>query len=1069
MKRSLLLSLLVVLAMLQQAAAQGRTVTGIATDQQTGQGLPGVAVLVQGTTVGTTTDTDGAYSINVPEGANTLEFRFIGYTTVTRPIGNAATINVAMRPDTRQLEEVVVTAIGIERERKALGYSTQQVGAAEIARTTNPNVVNALNGKVAGVNVISSSGAPGAGARINIRGSTSIIGTNQPLFVIDGVPIDNSSSFSGNPDAETAGAGQANNNLLGGVAISNRAVDINPDDIESINVLKGGAATALYGIRAGNGAIIITTKKGQQGKAVVSYSTSFTLDRVNKLPELQDRFAQGTGGVFTGTIPDFESALSWGPLLDTMRFNGQPYRYDPNGFLVSQNDPTATEQRAIAYDNLENFFQTGQTWNNTLSLSGGTDKADYYVSLAHSTQSGVVPKSGFDRTSIRITGQTQLNEKLSTFGSANYIRSGGQRIQQGSNISGVMLGLLRTPRSFDLTNGIEDDPAGNPASYVFENGTQRTYREGAGYDNPFWTVNRNPFEDDVNRLIGYVGGDYKFTNWLSSTLRIGTDFYTDRRTGGLDIFSRASPPGQVFEEQLFKRDFNTDLFFTFNRDLAENFSVRLTLGHNYFLSRFQRLYTQGNTLATPTFFDLSNTASTISREDQVNIERVAAYADASVSFREMVFLNLTGRNEWSSTLPEDNNSFFYPAVSLGFVFTEALGMSENRSLPFGKLRASYAVVGNDAPAYVLTTPFIRPAWLDGWTSGISFPFRGVPGYVISTQLGNPDIKAEKNKSFETGVELRFLENRLGLDVTYYRNVSEDQIIPVSYSAASGFLTRILNAGEIENKGIEVVLNGTPVQAGEFSWEALVNFTRNRSEVVALEEGVESIILNGFTRPTSRAVVGQPYGVLYGGRWARDAQGRIIIGNDGFPMVASEEGVIGDPNPDWTAGITNTFTFKGLSLSALFDIREGGDIWNGTEGVMTFFGTSKRTENRGETHVFEGVREDGTPNTQEVVLDEAWYTANGGGFGEVDEEYVEDASWVRLRELTLGYNLPKTWLTGMWVSEAYIALTARNLWLNTDYTGIDPETNLTGASNGFGIEYFGMPNTRSYGVSLRVTF
>ncbi|MFD2248217.1 SusC/RagA family TonB-linked outer membrane protein [Pontibacter ruber] len=1063
MKRLLLLNFILVFVLLQQAMAQGRTVTGTVTDAATGEGLPGVAVLVQGTTVGTTTGADGAYTINVPEGSNTLSFRFIGYTTVTRNIDNASTIDVTMNVDTRQLEEVVVTAIGIEREQKALGYSVQQVGAEQIEKSTTPNLVNALNGKVAGVNIISASGAPGAPAKINIRGNTSIIGSNTPLFVIDGVPIDNSSSFTGNPD------NGANNNLLGGVAVSNRAVDINPDDVESVSVLKGPAATALYGIRAGNGAIVITTKKGQKGKAVINYSTSYTLDRVNQLPELQRRYGQGSGGEFTGTFPGFNSVLSWGPLLDTMRFDGQPYLYDVNGFLVSQNDPTATEKRAIAYDNLDNFFETGHTWNNTLNLSGGTDKADYYVSLSHSTQNGVVPKSEFDRTSIRITGSTQLSEKLSTFGSANYIKSGGKRLQQGSNVSGVMLGLLRAPISFDLTNGIDDDPADNPASYVLPDGRQRTYREGAGYDNPFWSINRNPFEDDVNRLIGYIGGEYKFTDWFSSTLRVGTDFYNDRRTGGLDIFSRAAPAGQTFEEQIFNRDFNTDLLLTFNRDFSEDLNTRLILGHNYFLSRFQRLFSQGSTLANPTFFDLSNAASIIARENQRDIERVAAYADATISYKETYFLNLTGRNEWSSTLPSSDNSFFYPAVSFGFVFTEPLGLADGTTLPFGKFRISYAVAGNDAPAYSLTTPYVRPAWGDGWTAGISFPFRGVPGYAIATQLGNPDLKAEKNKSFETGLDLRFFENRLGLDFTYYRNVSEDQIIPVAFSATSGFLTKVLNAGEIENKGVEVVLRGTPVQTDNFNWDAIVNFTRNRSEVVELIEGVESITLNGFTRPTSRAVVGEPYGVLYGGKWARNEQGQILIGEDGFPFPADEEGIIGDPNPDWTAGITNTLSYKGINLSFLFDIRKGGDIWNGTEGIMRFFGTSKATENRGELFVFEGVKEDGTPNTQQVVLDESWYTGQGGGFGVVDEQFVEEASWVRLRELTLGYNLPSGWLEGSPISAVNVAFTGRNLWLDTDYSGIDPETNLTGASNGFGLEYFNMPNTRSYGLSLRVTF
>ncbi|RIJ42995.1 SusC/RagA family TonB-linked outer membrane protein [Pontibacter oryzae] len=1062
MKKVLLLSLILAFLIPVLSYAQGaRTITGKVTDQASGQALPGVAVLAKGTSVGTATDVQGNYSINVPDGSNTLVFRYVGYSDVERAIGNATTINVSMGVDTKQLSEVVVTAIGIERETKALGYSVQEVGAESLERSTQPSLANALNGKVAGVNITSASGSPGAGSRIIIRGATSVSGDNQPLFVVDGVPIDNSTTSAGNPNDGT-------NTVLSGVANSNRAVDINPEDIESVTVLKGPAATALYGIRAGSGAIVITTKKGTKGAAVVNYSTSFTLDYVNKLPELQQRYSQGSGGEFLGTFGGFNSTLSWGAPLDQLRFDGQPYRYDPNGFLVPVGSPTATDQRAIAYDNLDNFFETGTTWTNSLSISGGTEKTDYYVSLGRTDQEGVVPNSDFTRTSVRINGSTQLSEKLNTFGSANYIKSGGSRIQQGSNTSGVMLGLLRAPITFDLSGGFGEDGEDNPGAYVFPDGTQRTYREGAGYDNPFWTVNRNPYNDEVNRLIGYVGAKYDFTDWINATFRLGTDWYSDRRTNGFDIQSRTAPAGRVAEDQVFNRDLNTDFLVNINRELTTDFSARLILGHNYYSSNYQRLYTQGDGLAVPTFFDLGNAASITTVESTTKIERAAVFGDLSLSYKDYLFLGFTGRNEWSSTLPSNDQSFFYPSVNLGFVFTQALDIGGD-VLDFGKVRASYAVVGKDAPAYSLTTPFTFSTWGDGWTTGISFPFTGVAGFNQLTQLGNAGIKPEKNKSIEAGIDLRFFNNRLGLDATWYKNNSEDQIIPVSVSSASGFLSAILNAGEIENRGIEAILRGTPVQTNDFSWDVIVNFTRNQSEVISLYPGVETITLNGFTSPSSRAVVGEPYGVLFGGRFARNDQGQMLIGDDGFPFPADEDGIIGDPNPDWTAGITNTLTWKGLSLSALLDIRKGGDIWNGTVGVMTFFGTAKRTENRGETKVFEGVRLDGTPNTQEVVLDEEWYQANGGGFGAIEEQFVEDGSWVRLRELTLSYRLPSSLLEDTPVKSASIAFNARNLWLNTDYSGIDPENNLTGQGNALGLDYFSMPNTEGYGLTLRVSF
>ncbi|MHA6247006.1 SusC/RagA family TonB-linked outer membrane protein [Pontibacter sp. CAU 1760] len=1062
MKKMLLLSLLLVFLMPTMGFAQAtKTVTGKVVTAADAMPLPGVSVIVKGTTTGVTTDVDGNFSINVPAGNDVLVFRFVGYRPMERSIGNQSVINVAMQEDTRRLEEVVVTAIGIERETKALGYSVQEISTDQIARSTQPSIANAINGKVAGVNITSASGAPGAGSRIVIRGATSVLGNNQPLFVVDGVPIDNSTVAAGNPN-------DGANAVLSGVSNSNRAVDINPEDIESVTVLKGPAATALYGIRAGSGAIVITTKKGTKGRAVINYSTSFTLDYVNKLPEIQQSFSQGTGGVFTGTTRFFSSTQSWGAPLDQLRFNNQPYRYDPNGFLVPVGSPGATDQRAIAYDNLDNFFETGTTWTNTLSISGGTEKADYYVSLGRTEQEGVVPNSDFERNSVRINGSVQLTPKFNTFGSANYIKSGGNRIQQGSNTSGVMLGLLRAPVTFDLSGGFGEDGDDSPGAYVFPDGTQRTYREGAGYDNPFWTVNRNPFSDDVNRLIGYVGAKYDFTDWANATFRLGTDWYSDRRTGGFDIQSRTAPAGRVYEDQVFNRDLNTDLLFNFNRELTTDISARLILGHNYYSSNFQRLYVQGDGLSVPTFFDLSNSSSVITSETTTRIERAAVFADLSLDYKDFLFLGFTGRNEWSSTLPSDNQSFFYPSVNLGFVFTQAFDVGGN-ALEFGKIRASYAVVGKDAPAYALTTPFTFSTWGDGWTNGITFPFTGVSGFNQLTQLGNPGIRPEKNKSIEAGVDLRFFDNRLGLDATYYKNNSEDQIIPVSISSASGFLSAILNAGEIENRGIEAILRGTPIQAVDYSWDVIVNFTRNQSEVVSLYPGVETVTLNGFTSPSSRAVVGEPYGVLFGGRFARNDAGELLIGDDGFPFPADEDGIIGDPNPDWTAGITNTFTWKGLSLSALLDIRKGGDIWNGTVGVMTYFGTAARTANRGETQVFDGVRLDGTRNTQEVVLDQGWYQANGGGFGAIEEQFVEDGSWVRLRELTLSYNLPATLLSNTPVKAASVAFNARNLWLNTDYSGIDPENNLTGTGNALGLDYFSMPNTEGYGLTLRVTF
>jgi TonB-linked SusC/RagA family outer membrane protein len=1062
-KFTLFLALMIFIGM-QVVQAQSRTITGTVTNAEDGSTIPGVSVVVKGTTFGTTSDLQGRYSLNVPADAQVLQFSFVGMKTIEVAIGVENVINVSMEPEATAIEGVVVTAIGVRREAKALGYAVQSVESEAISRSGNINPVNSLSGKVAGVQITNSSGAAGAASYMTIRGNASITGNNQPLFVVDGVPIDNSQLTGGDPRA-------GSNNLLYGVALSNRIVDINPDDIESVNILKGGAATALYGLRAANGAVIITTKKGSTlsgQRTTVAFSSSVSFDQVSQTPKMQDKYGQGTFG-------DFEvTTLNWGPRLDTMRFDGATDNlYYPNGNIVSQSDPNAKQDLMVGpYDNVGNFFQTGVTYNNSLSVAGGMGGTTYYFSVGNSSSEGIVPNNTFNRTNVTLSGESKLSDRFTTEARLSYTNSGGVRIQQGSNTSGVMLAMMRMPANFDITGGV-DDPVDNEASYLLPDGSQRNAYNGGGYDNPFWTVNQAQFEDNVNRLTGNASIRFNATDWLDVTYRIGTDFYSDRRNQFFARGSRTAPNGRVFEEQHFLRDFNSDLIFNVNTNITDDITFTGLFGQNMYQTSWQRLFTQGDNLTVPDFYNLSNASSIYADETKQKKRTAALYADLGFAYKSMIFMNFTGRNEWSTTLPESENSFFFPSVSGSFVFTELPGLVDNPILPFGKFRLSYAEIANDAFVYGTSPVFASASWGDGWTNGISFPGWGTAGFSMGATLANPELKPEKLKSFEIGFDLRFLNNRLGLDFTYYNNENEDLILSVPIATSSGYYFANQNAASMVNKGIELTLNATPVKTADFAWDLNVNFTKNTNEVLELAEGVENVFLAGFVGAQARAVVGQSYGSIYGDFFETDSiSGKLLIDDDGYPIYNTGEKNLGNVLPDWTMGINNTLSYKDISLSFLFDIKEGGVMWNGTKGAMYYFGTHADTESRedGETFVFDGIRaSDGEPNTTPIAKDISWYVLGAGsGFTGPTSQFIEETSWVRLRELTLSYRLSQNLMEKTVFQSAELFFTGRNLWLNTPYTGVDPETSLIGAGNGQGLDYFNMPGTKSYMIGLKVT-
>jgi TonB-linked SusC/RagA family outer membrane protein len=1065
--------------------AQDIQITGTITNAEDGNALPGVSVGVKGTTNGTATDVNGKYTIKAPTNG-VLIFSFVGMQSQEVEIGGKTVIDLALETEALAVGEVVVTALGISKEKKALGYSVQDVKSEEINRTMNTNLVNSISGKVAGVQVTSSAGVAGGSSFITIRGRNSITGDNQPLFVVDGVPIDNSMNYSGNPDDGT-------NNLTNGVAYSNRAIDLNPDDVESVSVLKGGAASALYGLRAANGAIIITTKKGKNTgglrNSVVNFNSSVSFDEVNKLPGLQTSYTQGEGGQWIGAddVNPYKM-FSWGARIDTMRFDGSNYKYDANGKLVGMSDPTATSNHAVAYDNPGNFFRTGVTYNNNISVSGGNDVGTLYVSYANTKSTGVVPNNDFTKNNFKISGEAKASNKLTISGEANYINSGGTRIQQGSNISGVMLGLMRTPPTFD-----------DAAGYQFDDGTQRNYRGGGGYDNPYWTVNKNQFKDQVNRLIGNVGFSYKFNSWANLNYKLGTDFYTDDRKQFFDIHSRAYPAGQVFQDHQFNRDLNSDLLLILKHNITNDLDFNLTLGNNMFQSQYQQLYAQGDQMTIPGFYHISNTSSVLVRESDSKKRTAAFFGDLTLSYKGMLFYNGTYRKEWSTTLPDGKNAFPYWSSSLGFVFTELSGLKDNSILSFGKLRASYAIVANDAPVFYTATNYDAGFYNNGYISGISFPFEGTSGFQVGDVLGNSELKPEKLRSAEVGGEFRFLKNRIGIDVAYYNNRNSDLILQVPVSGAAGYIVKNMNAAVMENKGIEMVVNFSSIKTSSFEWETVINFTKNNNKVTDLAPGVANISLGGFTGTDIRAVKGYSYGSIFGSDFIRDSQGRIVIDdvptigadpnpNYGYPVYepSANQVSLGSTLPDWTMGFTNSFRFKGIELSMLIDVKKGGKMWDGTRGVMNYFGTGAETGDRDKNYVFDGVLghtngtdpatgdfivvSNGTPNTINVKRDENWYTGNGGGFDGPASQYVEDASWVRLKELSLSYALRSKLVDKTKILKGLsIFVSGRNLWLLTPYKGIDPETNLYGSANTQGLDYFNMPSTKTYTIGLKAIF
>jgi TonB-linked SusC/RagA family outer membrane protein len=1036
----LLLLLLGVLLAPPSWAQSARTVAGIVTSSTDQSPLPGVTVLVKGTTTGSTTGSDGRYSVQAAPGA-TLVFSFIGYAPQERTVPADGSIDVGLKESTTGLDEVVVTAYNIAQEKRTLVTSVQEVKSKDIIDSRQTNVVNALQGKVAGVNITSSGGSPGEGASIIIRGGTSLDGDNQPLFVIDGMIMDNSSF----QESTSPGGGSAFNGMLGrSVGASNRAGDLNPEDIESITVLKGPAAAALYGLRAAGGAVVITTKKGMAGRTTLNYRTQYSVDEVSRLPKLQDQYKRGSNG-----LADPTTRISFGP------------RFAPG---------------ETVYDNVGNFFQKGNAFQNFLNLSGGSDKATFFVSASNLQQQGVTPGSKYDKSTVRLSGTAEISAKLKVSGSAQYLTSGAERPIQGPGLfgstGGFLLSLLNWPRDDDARNYL--NPDGTRRRLLAPgNGTD------ADADNPYWTVRNNPQTDRTNRFIGNVQLGFKVAPWLTLSHNIGTDLYTSRTTSvrAVGTSQVGNQNGGIAETVDQFRLTTATTLANFSHNFGDNFGGSLVLGNTLEENMDQAVDYIGLIFQNPTFVGLNNTVNRNALQRDTKRHLIGNFARLSATFADQVFLELQARYDQSSTLPRpDENKiygkgFLYGSAGLGYEFTKTLGLEQSNILNYGKVRASVAEVGKDTSPYRVLSALTQNTYIGG---GFRNDFFG----------SNPNLRPERTRTYEAGINLQFLKNRLGLDFNYYYSRTKDQIIAPRVSQAAGFILQYINGGIVTNEGQEVSLTGTPVRSKDFSWDIIANFYHNTNRVEELPFPL-TVVFQSDAFITDVHEGGAFPGRAISGLGATDFNrvtdpnsefyGQMVIGAGGYPSVNPLFTYAGNRAPRFTTQLTNTFTYKGLSLTSLLDFRVGGVVINGNDWYQTRVGTSQRTTDRYKQVVFDGVirNADGsyTKNTRQVELTQAYYTSILGTAGTA---FIEDGSWVRLRYVTLSYAVPATLLsrTGF-IKGAELSVTGRNLVLLTKYSGADPETSASGAgvrgggSNGF--DYGNVPGTRGVDMALRVNF
>jgi TonB-linked SusC/RagA family outer membrane protein len=988
------------------AQAQTKRINGIVTDHMDGSPLIGVTVMIKGTIQGTTTDINGRYELTASPG-NILVFRFIGMVTEEILIQDQQIINVALMADIATLEQVVVTALGIRREERTLTYNVQSVQSDEIVASRQENLVNALQGRVSGVQITSTSGAPGAASEIILRGATSVDGDNQPLFVIDGIPISNSSVR----------------------GTTNRAADINPNDIESISILKGAAAAALYGIDAANGAVIITTKKGQEGAVRVGLSTSTTLSQVGKLHDIQNSFTTGAAGLYNP-----RTFSHWGPLF---RRSDQ------------------------VYDNLNNFFQTGFSTKFDANVSGGSPTLTYYLAVSDLNDEGIVPNTNYGRRSALLTGSAQITERIKITTTANIMKtSNAYGIVPASG--GWMANIYRWPQ-WDNMEQIYNTDGSERNVWVPVSGNLADVP-----DNPLWVAQHNVRRDEVDRTIASMNLDYKITNWLNLNYVAGRDYFQQH----YKAVSEWGSTGGAFEGAIseFNREsekITSTLILSTDQKITDQLTVTALVGHNVQTDFARNTFIEGERFRNPTLHSINNLQEI--RNNQATAQRriVGLFGDITIDYNRWLILGVTGRNDLSSTLPLDNRSFFYPSYSFAVIPSEFFTGSLSDVLSFAKIRASYAQVGKDAPPHRLSQTLSQFYGING-------------GWRNDPFAGNPLLRPEITTELEIGADFRLWQGLFNIDITYYQRESDDQIIQPRVTPVTGAILQTVNSGSVENKGLEALIRSNIIRTDNMTWETSLNLFGNRSKLTKLfGDLVEFPVTYG--QVSSQAIasswLGQPLFGIVGTDYKRTDDGRVIVDANGYPIIDSEKRYIGNREPKLYYGLNNNFRYKNFEISFLLDGAYGAEIMNATSQFLLSTGNHSMLEKyRLREFIFDGVVETSegvyTQNETPIILNREFFQ---NVYNLAGTNFVEEVYWVRLRNVNMVYHLPKTFVQRLGIKEASVNVNMQNLYLWTNYSGGDPEVNNAGPGGGasgagtMGVDYFQVPHKKAVTMGLNLRF
>lgn len=1034
--------------------AKNRKISGKVSSSEDGSSLPGVVVKAVGANAGTLTDAFGKFTLEINENIHKLELRFLGFQPHSVNISSNDEYNIQITPDAYSLNEVVVTALGVSKEKKSLGYSTQELSSKDVSEAKESNIVNALSGKIAGVRITNSQGDIGS-SRIIIRGETSIAGYNQPLFVIDGIPVDNSQ----------LGAG-------GSRDFRNAIADINPEDIETLSVLKGPNAAALYGSRAAHGAILIKTKSGKGQKGLgITFNSNTTFSSVLTLPKYQNEFGQGSNGLFSyvdgkGAGVNDGVDESWGPKL--------------NGQLIPQFNSNGEAVPFIAHpNNVRDYFKTGVTYNNGVSIAGSGDKYDIRLSLNNEKQYGIEPNSKTGKTNVSVNTNYSINNRLKVGATGNYIINDSPNLPAsgGKRSSSAMLQFAWFGRQVDI----------NELKANQNNNWNNSY-----YSNLYWVANNNTTSQRKDRIIGDIHLNYTIADGLTFNLRSGTDTYNDRRKAKIAYGTNGTPYGSYEEDAYRISETNTEAILRYNKNINKEISLDVLGGYNVRNRTFEQNYQQAPRLAVAGLYTLANSRDPlVSSNFYSKLRTYSSFASAQIGYKSYAYLNLTARNDWSSTLPKENQSYFYPSVNASIILTDAFNIKSS-VLSFAKIRGGWSKVGSDADPYQLYTTFNSLA-----------AFNGNPQLTSSGVGLNEHLKSESTNSTELGLDLGLFRNRIRLDISLYNTNSIDQILKLDVSAASGYSQKLLNAGKINNKGLEIQLDAAVVKQPKFSWDLGVNFATNKSRVKVLdyEKRIQNYVIGSYGSVQVVASVDKPYGTLLGNAYLRDNSGNIIVNANGLPQADPTQKVLGKFTPDWTGGITNSFSYKGFNLSFLIDASIGGSLYSGTNRTGSYTGVLANTlpgrsaENGGlyyyypgnikangtvasangqgsgngeyvydDGMIFKGVTADGKQNTK-IISASQYYKSTYS----IDEQYVYSSSFVKFRELKLAYNFRGEWLKKLNLTGASVGVVGRNLFfIYKDVPNIDPE-NAFSTGNAQGLESLSLPTTRSYGVNISLKF